>query len=392
MELGTTVPARLRHAIYDDFLPQLKGRNAIKVYREMSENDATIGAALYVIEQYARQVDWTIQGDDEATVELLQAELDGLPTSWDDFLAAALSEIVYGFSIFEIVYARRTYGFGWERLAFRPQSSLQDWVLSPHGDVEAFVQDTGRGANVLIPAEKLIHFRTTTATGKPEGQSWLRRAYRAWFFKKRIEDFLAVGIERDLNGLPHAQIPLDIIVEGGAEWEEWKKIVTSVRVDDQAGLITPLEYDEGGNRLYEFGLLQSQGRSKVDAQSVWRDFAQDISAVMLAQFLQLGRDAVGSRALADPMQSMFATVLAALLDQVEEQFHRQATTRLAELNGWVEVPRVKHGEIVTPDLEQISQFILRTSQAGADWFTDNPDIEDSLRTMAGFDVDETVEG
>jgi hypothetical protein len=61
------------------------------------------------------------------------------------------------------------------------------------------------------------------------------------------------------------------------------------------------------------------------------------------------------------------------------------------LNGWAEIPRVKHGEITTPDLEQISQFILRTSQAGADWFTDS-DINETLQTMAGFDVDETVEG
>lgn len=398
-EIGTKLPTRLTSTLYDDFLPQLRGRKAMQVYREMADNDATIGAALYLVEQYARQVTWTVEGDDDATVQALTDELDGLPDSWDDFLAAALSEIVYGWSLFEIVYGRRGSGWGWDKLAFRPQMSLHKWELDENGDIAEFLQDTGRGSIVPIPIEKCVHFRTTTATGQPEGRSLLRRAYRAWWFKHRIEDFLGIGIERDLNGLPHMRVPLEVILEGGTEYGEWKKLVTGVRVNDQAGIITPLEYDENGNPLYELEVLQSNGRAKVDAHQVWRSFAQDMAAVLVAEFSQLGRDAVGSRALGESKVSTFATALEALLDQVEEQFHRQATMRLAELNGWTDVPRVKHGDVEAPDLDTIGMFLLRTSQAGLLQTRDvelMPEDDDSLSDdilrMAGFDVEDTVEG
>ena len=50
-ELGRDKPKR--PTLYDDFLYQLRGSQAVKVYAEMSSNDATIRAILYAIEQMA---------------------------------------------------------------------------------------------------------------------------------------------------------------------------------------------------------------------------------------------------------------------------------------------------------------------------------------------------
>ena len=33
----------------DEFLPELRGMKAIKKYREMSDNDATVGAVMYCV-------------------------------------------------------------------------------------------------------------------------------------------------------------------------------------------------------------------------------------------------------------------------------------------------------------------------------------------------------
>ena len=30
----------------------------------------------------------------------------------------------------------------------------------------------------------------------------LRNSYRSWYYKKRLEEFESVGVERDLAGLP----------------------------------------------------------------------------------------------------------------------------------------------------------------------------------------------
>ena len=50
-ELGVTNPYRVGATLYEDFLPELRGRKAAAVYAEMAWNDATIGAILYAVEQ-----------------------------------------------------------------------------------------------------------------------------------------------------------------------------------------------------------------------------------------------------------------------------------------------------------------------------------------------------
>ena len=58
-----------------------------------------------------------------------------------------------------------------------------------------------------IPLEKAIHFRTRSRKGNPEGRSILRNAYRSWYFKKGIQEFEGIGIERDLAGIPMVTPP-----------------------------------------------------------------------------------------------------------------------------------------------------------------------------------------
>ncbi len=253
------------------------------------------------------------------------------------------------------------------------------------GDLRGFIQATRGGQRVWIPAEKLVHFRTTTVEGRPEGRSWLRRAYRTWYIKKRGEDYAASGSERDMNGMPHAEIPVDIINAGDGDpaFDYWKKLVTGLKVDELQGLITPLEYDGGGNKLYEFSLLSPSGRSKIDTLAFIRMQALDIASTMAAQFIGLGRDAVGSRALAEPQQEIFQTALGALLDVIEEQFHRQATVPLLALNG-LPSGRVVHGELRDLDLEGLAKILLSAAQAGAEFFDDEGETEDEIREMMGL--------
>lgn len=88
--------------------------------------------------------------------------------------------------------------------------------------------------------------------------------------------------------------------------------------------------------------------------------------------------------------------LGALLDSIEEQFHRQATERLLAING-MEGGRIVHGELRDVDTEAISQFMLRIAQAGFDWTAEREDpmsVPDELRQMVGLELQDAtvVEG
>lgn len=58
-----------------------------------------------------------------------------------------------------------------------------------------------------IPMSKAMLFRTESVKDNPEGRSILRNAYRSWYFKRRIQEIEAIGIERDLAGLPVIHAP-----------------------------------------------------------------------------------------------------------------------------------------------------------------------------------------
>jgi hypothetical protein len=306
-EMG--VPTGQRWATYhEDFLPQLRGHNAVKYYREMSDNDATIGAILFGIEMLIRQVDWPVEpgGEtpaDEEAAAYLESCKDDMSHSWPDFISTVLSFLPYGWSFHEIVYKLRDGDnsqfddgrVGWRKLAHQPQETLWEWDLDSHGGVQGFKWTAG-GLKGEIPIEKGLLFRTTTARG-PNGRSVLRNAFRSYQFKKRLEEILVIGVDRDLNGLPVFGMPADDVIDQGDMFEEAKKLVTRIHRDEQWGVVLPLEYDESGNALYSFDVMRSDAHLSLNSTAVYiSQLSNAIADVVLAGFINLGKDAVGSRA------------------------------------------------------------------------------------------------
>jgi hypothetical protein len=400
-EMG--VPTGQRWAtFYEDFLPQLRGHNAVKYYREMSDNDATIGAILFGIEMLIRQVDWPVEpgGEtpaDEEAAAYLESCKDDMSHSWPDFISTVLSFLPYGWSFHEIVYKLRDGDnsqfddgrVGWRKLAHQPQETLWEWDLDSHGGVQGFKWTAG-GLKGEIPIEKGLLFRTTTARG-PNGRSVLRNAFRSYQFKKRLEEILVIGVDRDLNGLPVFGMPAEDVIDQGEMFEEAKKLVTRIHRDEQWGVVLPLEYDESGNALYSFDVMRSDAHLSLNSTAVYiSQLSNAIADVVLAGFINLGKDAVGSRALAEPKQQLFQKALQGWVDGIAEVLNRHAVPRLFELNDFNldALPRFVPEEVEDTALEELGKFVTATAQAGMDWGFLTPDdpISDQMRQLAGFDA------
>lgn len=387
--------------IYNDFIPELQGQRAVEVFREMRNNDAVIVGILYAIETLLRELDWDLslggsEEDDFVKRDFVQSCLDDLAHTWDDHLSEVCDTLVYGFSWFNTVYKQRRGDtgdqpsmfddglYGWERFSYRDPSTLARWEMNDHNRVQAFVQQTG-GQTTIIPLQRSIFYRTTTT--KPEGRSMLRGAYRAWWLKANTEDVTAVGIERDLVGMPIAYVPAEILKEKGSTYTTIRDIVQRVRRHEQEGVIFPGDRDETGARLYEFDTIQSAGAPKVDPLAFISLQAGDIAATVLADFMRLGRDAVGSRALADPKVDVFRQAMDAFADTIAATFNRQAIAPLMRINGFQPpYPSLSHSAAIDLGLDAVADFVEKTGRAGMPWFGMPGDtVEDRLRQMAGFD-------
>jgi hypothetical protein len=205
--LGSTGLRRQGGIIYEEPLRDLTGRRWVDAVRDMTYNDATVGAILFAVEMLIRQVQWSVEPASDAAEDVEAADfvtecLHGMGDTWEDTLSAILSMLPWGWSLHEVVYTRRDDGrIGWGGWPIRAQDTLYEWQFDEAGRVVAMVQQAPPDFAIrVIPLDRALLFRTTAAKGNPEGFSMLRRAWRAWNAKRRIENLEGIGIERDLAG------------------------------------------------------------------------------------------------------------------------------------------------------------------------------------------------
>lgn len=324
--------------IYEDFLSRLQGTRGIKIFREMSDNDAIIGACLFAIKQVLREARWDVKpGDDKdaackADAKFLEDNLGSMTHSWSDFIVNVLSMLIYGWSYFEQVFVVTDEGkVVWKKLAPRKQSSLERWELDDVGEVLGLWQRPAPGYNVYyLPIEKSLLFRTESANNNPEGRSILRNAYRAWYFKKNLEEIEAIGVERDLAGLAILTPPenfnlqsTDPDTQAAILWA--KNLVSSIRRDEQDGIIKP--------RGWDFELLGSPGKRQFDTTEIINRYNKEMAVTVLAQFVMLGMERTGSYALAKEQTDMFYLCLEGWMDSIASTFNKHAIPTLFGLNG-----------------------------------------------------------
>ena len=409
-ELGRTGLKRYSVAgsIYEEFLPELRGSKGVEIYREMSENDDIIGGILFAIKMMMRQVYFTIEpgGDtkeDEKAAEFVQQCMDDMQVTWADTLSDILTFLPYGWSYHEIVYKvrkgaskdRRLHSkyddglIGWRKLPIRSQDTLFEWRYDEDNELEGMVQMAPPTYEpIFIPIEKALHFRTESRKESPEGRSVLRNAYRSWHFKKRMQEIEGIGVERNMAGFPVLKAP-----EGYEElWNpddpdmvrmlaQAESIVTNIKVDKKMGVVLPPGWDL---TLVSTG---GAGKSTVDTNMIIERYDSRIAATVLADFILLGHQNVGSFALANSKTDLFSVAMGSFLDVICDVFNSQAIPRLINVNGdhfkgITDYPKMIHSDIETPDLAALGTFIK--DMVGVGVLMPDEGMEDFLRRAANL--------
>lgn len=410
LELGATGLKRSAGIVDEEFLPQLRGRKAVQVYKEMSENDPLVGALLFAVDRLLRNVTWNVEPagkskEDAEAAKLLETCMEDMSHPWGDFISEALTCMVYGWSWHEIVYKRRSGPWtrdartrskytddyiGWRKMPIRAQETLVRWVFDDSGDVEAMVQMAPPNyGTTFLPIERSLLFRYRHSKGNPEGVSMLRNAYRPWYMKKRLEEFEAVGVERDLAGLPIVKVPAEFLrAKPGSEQakiiESFKRMVKSVRRDEQEGIVFPIAYDQDTKQpLYSFELLTSGGSRTFNTDQIIRRYEERILMTVLADFILVGHQGTGSYSMHVDKTGIFRTSLNSIAQMIADTLNRFAVPRLFAINGWkpAELPKFVPDDVDSPDLNQLATFMSAMAGTGVTWFPDG-DLENFIRDVA----------
>lgn len=375
----------------------------------MKDSDALVGAILFAIEMLVRQVEWSVekQDADDKDAEFLESCMDDMSQSWGDFICEALSMLPFGFAFHEIVYKKRQgdqpeggkvpssrYNdgkIGWRKFPLRAQETTERWEFDQDGGVQAFVQRVPPNYDErVIPILKGMLFRTTTYKNNPEGRSVLRSAYGSWYYKKNIQRIEGTGIERDLAGFPVFWLPAEFLADDASP--EQKSVVNAfdtlgknIRRDKQEYLLMPLAFDDAGNKAYDFTLTSSGGTRAFDTSAIIQRYNQEIAMTVLADFILLGHEKVGSFALSSDKTDLFAIALGTFLDIIQDVLNRYAVPRLWRLNGMKteNLPKIVHRDIEKPDIAALGVYLGALVNAGVPLFPDE-DLEGYLREAGGL--------
>lgn len=401
-EIGRVGQRRYGGIFYEEFLSELRGRKGAEIFTEMSNNDETIGAILFAIEMLVRQASWNVEpggstAKDREAAEFVKSCMDDMQQTWIDTISEILSFLTYGWSFHEIVYKRRMgrtkdnrtsskYDdglIGWMKLPIRSQETLYQWEYDDQDNLIGMTQmpppDFGL---ITIPMNKAMLFRTRSRKDNPEGRSILRTAYRSWYFKRRIQEIEGIGIERDLAGLPVITTP-----EGMDIWDKddedmnairagLEAMVKNIRRDSTEGLVLPFGYT--------FELTSTGGSRQFDTNSIIARYDTKISQTVLADFIQLGHESVGSFALSSDKTNLFSMAICAFLDIICQTFNSQGIPALIDINGdhfagVTDYPRLTHGDIEDVDLATVATFIKDMTSIGV--IIPDESLEDYVRQL-----------
>lgn len=404
-EVGRIGQKRYGGTFYEEFLRELRGSKGIEAYREMAENDDTIGAILFAVEMLIRQAPWTVEPGghtpkDREAAEFVEQCMHDMQDTWTDTISEILSFLTFGWSFHEIVYKRRMGKtkdpktrskyhdglIGWRKLPIRAQETLYQWEYDEEDNLLGMTQlpppDYGL---ITIPIDKAMLFRTKSRKGNPEGRSILRNAYRSWYFKRRIQEIEGIGIERDLAGLPVLTGPEDLDLWGTDDPETvrirngMEAMVRQLRRDELEGAVLP----DG----YKLELLSTGGSRQFDTNAIIERYDTRIAMTVLADFILLGHQQVGSFALSSDKTELFAMAIGAYLDIICQTFNSQGIPALIDINGSyfdsiTDYPTLEHGDIESTDIQKLASYIKDMTGIGV--LVPDDDLEDYVRQAAGL--------
>lgn len=402
-EVGYTGLRELNGRIYEESREELRFPAACRTFRIMS-NDATIAAALSLYEMMVGRVDWELDlGIDpdegmKARGKFLEECMGDMEHTWKSFIKEVTSMFTFGFSVHEKVYRRRTFAngskyddnkIGLRKLPVRSQDTISKWLYSDDGRTLtgvqqslASVQDGLRYGNLAaltgspyidIPRKKIMIFTVDSKRENPEGNSPLRACYFAWKYRTLIEEQEAVGVTRDMNGMPTLYLPPRYMSEDASEAEKkiydyYKQVIRNIQMNEQSGLILPQAFDpESKQPLFKFELTSTMGSKMYDTDAIIKRWDNKILTVLFADMLKLGQDQVGSYSLAGAKTNMMAMAIEARLQEIQDVLNNDLIPQLFALNGErpdTPLPKLKYGDLDEVDLDEFSKAVQRMGSVG----------------------------
>ena len=362
---------------------ELMPPEGLKVYDKMRKNDPVVGGLVLLLSATLKRLIYDFEGPEAKVVqEMLENTTHGLSRIIDEFTSA----LYFGYYLGEEIWEPD--GFGARLIDIEPRyQPTINYINDANGNV---VQYHGAGV-AEIPYSKCIHHMFFTENRSPFGISILRHLYKPYYYKISTEATEAMGIDRDLAGLPMMTAPegFDFTAadpdspsfsEEVAVTLDWAvNIVSNIRKDQQQGIVKPHGWD--------FQILRGENRSEIPTTHIISRYNTEMAMGVLANFISLGAFATTNNANTQLHATNFISACESYASAIANTFNRQVITKICKYNGIKNQPKIKLRIPNYGELSNIGKFISDLVKAGAVIPTET--LEKAMLELLNIDFEKT---
>lgn len=356
----------LNGVIYEEVRKELKDPLNKKIYKQMMLDDC-IKSPYTLMEMMVSAPNWrsvapkTSSNEEKSRAKMINYMIKSTKRDWSEYVIEAFSYVQYGFWCGEKVYNTLDTPHG----AFKgitdiktiSQDTIDRWHFwRPTGDYVGLRQDLSRivhnslgqlEGKVDIPSSKYLHLRNSPKRDNPEGESLLNAIYTIWKYKALLEEYLTIGVIKDMAGMPVFGVHADVLANASADptGPDAKRIKAlqdmgqAMHAGDLNSAIVPLAYNDKGNPLYTFKLQGIEGGKKqYDTLEIIKHYNQRILIRFFSDVLSLGSDGSGSFALSDNKLSLVELACQHHLKTMQRMFNHDLMRQIYKRNKWVYDP------------------------------------------------------
>lgn len=260
------------------------------------------------------------------------------------------------------------------------------------------VRSTYKDSGIVdIDYRKVCMASYSASDSRPFGTSDLDAAYTPWREKVLIQDYLLMGIQKDLAGTPVLRVPQQLFDEAKDPNSDAAKTLqglqehmTNLHAGDQTFVILPSDTfsDNGaGNQLYDINFKGVDGTSKMfNLVEIIEQKKKAIYNVLGTQSLLTGENGGGSYNLLEGQAGQQAHLAERDNIIIDEMWNNKIIPMILNLNGFndelpTDIPKYCHGEVQPLSLDEYGKFINRTARL----LPATPDVGNALLSRMGVD-------
>jgi hypothetical protein len=385
---GRAITGRLGSPGYNDvpqgyvsheFMAELLPPGGLNKFLRMVMNDPIVGGLMLHLCFAMKRIKWEIVGDN---ADFVKNQIENLATPLDNIFLEMASAFIFGFYIGEMIWTIKNGLVTLYDIEPRFQTSIQS-INDKDGMIEQFSADVG---TVKIPYKKCLHHVFLSYSRNPWGIALVRHIYKPYYYKVSIEATEAVGLDRDLTGLPMMTSPpgFDFTAAdpGSPNFQElaattlsWAtEIVTNVRKDQQQGIVKP----DG----WVFDIIRGENRTTIPTTDIISRYNTEMAAGLLENFLALGAFATTNNSNTSTHVNNFIAACEAYASAIANSLTYQVFKKICEYNGKDKFPWLSTRITNFSTLKDTANYIKSLTDSGV--IMPNQKLEKAVLDLANL--------